>query len=683
MKAMIKNILLAAGTLFICLVFCQCKEKRKTESTPSIVHVSKHEVTISWDSPEKYEGVIYYKNADKVKGRPSNGKDLRETSHHRVTITDLLPSTLYSYWIKDAKNRFTFRTEPENDTPFSFYISSGSDPGKEVQLINSESCGFIVTTDIHKKKDLEAVNALVPVFSMRVKPDAPDSSAIQDSWIFNYGNLSLIMINKINPGSPSIDFPRNNYLGIVVNSGIIGNNETDLKSSAFHQNLVLHNKNNQANPVIFVGISGLSQKIVKLDGVNYFSIPDNHIAGNSMGTANGVVVSVDGIASSVYYPADSSESELTIPPPDSRRTCTECLRLAKKGDYEHAISAYLKFIETYHKNYQVDQAYYSIAKIYDEKQYHFSKAKEWYQLLTDSFPESPFKPAAKQRLNFFSAYADCDMIPLEKFETIRNAYNDPLYNPVKQQKQKVHLTARQKELIAKVEEINRNYAACKTVPLITLWLADQYQQDNREKALKYYSSLIEQYPEFSLDNEVQYKIAETYLAAGETGKAKEAFLLVKKVLPQHSEKVDTELGHLNTKSRRTSMSYFAWVVCILLLLTAIFLRPAGIKCPRFKILMFTVLGFIYSFIMFFIASREEIAEDFSSSYKEILLFFLTFAAAIVLSLITGRTYTMKFRRDKKWRSGILGSTLGAVFFICAFYLILFYIYEQYLNFVNF
>ena len=110
------------------------------------------------------------------------------------------------------------------------------------------------------------------------------------------------------------------------------------------------------------------------------------------------------------------------------------------------------------------------------------------------------------------------------------------------------------------------------------------------------------------------------------------------------------------------------------------MKPAGFKLARRKQLIIVCLSFIYLFIMFFVIGAEDIREDFSS-YNLFYIYFAVFLIVISLSLSISMTLWEKFSKrnlsSAKWLSA-LGAML---FFICSFYLVIYYMFPQYLSFI--
>jgi tetratricopeptide (TPR) repeat protein len=685
MKIFLKRSSIVIAPFLISILFCQCREKRESiedNSIPRITHVTKNEVTICWDSPEKYEGVVYYKNTEKLRGRPTSGKDTHESLHHTVVINDLSPSTIYSYWLKDAKAKYTFRTKPENNSPLSFLITAGDTLKNYVSLITTENCGFILSLNDKKADNYKISNSFVPIYYMNgTNAEMSEDPFPQNSWSLDWGDLRLFVINNVKAFGSFSNTYGTHLLGIILNSGLISDNIKELKKSEFHHNILSQNKSNSNSPVVFVGIINYPRESFILDGVSYFSIPARPNYTDSI-HGSSVVLLMNGQSISAYFPSKDKEITLRIPPLHGSRTCFECQRLAKKGQFEKSISAYKKFIETYQKQYQIDNAYFDIAKIFDYKLFQFSEAKKWYKYLNDSFPDGIYSSIAKQRLHYFAKYSDCNLEPLEKFERIKSKFSEFSDISQKQQKQKIILTPKQNELFNKAAEINKNFPDCKTYSLILSWLADQYQQIDGKKAVIYYKTLIEKFPEYSATNEIQFKLAETYFNIGEFRKAKKTFTEIKNQLPRLSEKIDSQLIRVNTKLRRSNIANLSMFLLIVILLFAILLRPFGLKLPRLKIMLFIILGFLYSFLMFFIAIREEITENFNGSYKEFILFTIFFIVALIMSMIVARSYSVKLNFQKSLYAKLLGGFISILFFISAFYLILYHIYEQYLSYLT-
>lgn len=682
------NILLI---IFLSCAFYQCKEKKQQESfSPGIAQVSKNEVVIKWESMETYEGSISYQSAEKKEGRPSSGKDLHESSHHKIVINDLLPGTLYKYWLKNAKTQFTFQTAPENNNPFSFVIAGGDSSEDNTSLIASENCGFMLSVKGRHENAHKTDNSYLPVFYLDGNnPDLNQDSIPQAAWKLDWGNLRLVMINKETDILSFLNVPGNfNHLvGVIFNSGILNKNIDEIRSSAFHQQIIRYNKTNvnscgcSKTAVAFVCIVNYPVKNFNLDGINYFSIPVTNKVSENSPIPTSVVVNINDESASAYFPATDNELMLKMPPPHGSFTCTECGRLTKKGSYEESIKAYKSFIEKNRRLYQVDDAYFAIGQILDEKLFRFSEAQKWYQLVVDSFPEGTWAFKAKPRINYFVKYSDYNYEPLEKFERIKSRYEESNENMMMGQ-QRTHkgISPKKQKLLDKAEEIIKEYADCKVVPEITLWLAIQYEQSDIKKVLDYYANLQRKYPEFSKKNEVALKIAETYDNAKLYKDARTAYIKAKDELPQLSESINLQLKLVNKNITRINIKHISWLLAIIILLISILIKPFGIKSPRLKTLVITLSAFIYTFLIFFIILREEIIQMFNS-YKEITLFFIAYMLLIPLSMIIAKTCTMKLCKENIFLAKLFGGIIGMIFFVSVFYLIIYSIYERFLIFI--
>ena len=384
---------------------------------------------------------------------------------------------------------------------------------------------------------------------------------------------------------------------------------------------------------------------------------------------------------SAYYPSAEKELILRMPPEQSRRLCNECRRLADKAMFEESIKAYKDFIENNHEKFNTEDAYLSVAKIYDEKLYRYNEASEWYKNVKDKFSESTSALYAKQRLKYFRKNSDYDFVPLQKFERLKSDFAQTKENSTRQQGGIKKFNSVQKKLVNEAEGILTQYSDCKISSGIMLWLANQYQQADYRKALGYYKTLTEKNKEFSRKNEILVKIGETYNYAGLYKEARSAFLEAVKENPEKSDTVKMKLKRVETSISRTIIRNFAWVLALVLLLLCLIIRPYGIKIPKVKSLLFITGAYIYTFIIVFFVLREEITETFNS-YNEIILFFIAFILLLILSLIASATYSLKLRLKYIHLSGLIGALAGTMFFVTMFYLLMYYIYPQYLEFVN-
>ena len=374
--------------LFIlgCFTLTQCKKETHDEVIPSIIQLNESQVIISWESNVPYEGKIYYKAAG-TEDRPLaiSGK-LGKATYHDIEIQGLKPSTQYLYWIDGMEKKYHFRTKPVQNEPFAFMMTTDTEKLDYLSALQKEACSFIlVFNNSEKSKALNLCNSYTPIFSMDSSVSSFEWSGLQIEVIRHETDL-----NKISNSSGT------HTLGIIVQSALFDNVEK-IESSSLHKSILEYNAQHSLTPVSFVGILNSDANMINISDISYVGLAQ----GKSNSDLNDftLIINVDLESTSAYFVAADKEILLKEPPLQGKRTCKECRRLAERGAYEESIKAYEYFIESNKGHYQIDDAYFAIAELYDGKLFQFAQALEWYNLLLQDFPSSNLISLANQRVS--------------------------------------------------------------------------------------------------------------------------------------------------------------------------------------------------------------------------------------------------------------------------------------------
>jgi tetratricopeptide (TPR) repeat protein len=438
-------------------------------------------------------------------------------------------------------------------------------------------------------------------------------------------------------------------------------NLSTLKDNPLYHKLLAHNAQTSVTPVSFVGIFNSNASLQQLDGISYFGLAQ----GKSDKALNSftLVMNVDVESTSAFFISGNKELMLKEPPLQGKRTCQDCRRLAEKGAYEEGIKAYKQFIDSNKGNYQIDDAYFAIAEIYDSKLFQFPQALEWYNRLVKDFSSSSLVPLANQRINYISNYNDADFKPLAAFERIKT---QEFAKAKSSQENQVMVLDMLAEIIAQ-------YPNSKLVPVMQLWIANQYQLINVEKAIDVYAKLINQYPDFSKTNEVLIKMGETYYNNSQWDRAYEIYVKAASQYSNLKETIDSQLKRIKRNIFRIQLNYITQAILYLILLVMILLPPRGLKFSGWKKLL---VGFIINFTLLFFFSwiyREEFP-----SVQGMTLLVLSLSVAIILSVFTAITFTNKSFFKNRFLSILFGNLLGVITLICGLYQGIYHIYVHYL-----
>jgi TolA-binding protein len=401
-----------------------------------------------------------------------------------------------------------------------------------------------------------------------------------------------------------------------------------------------------------VFVVGDPNKNTELDGIQYCGIG----TGTTAGAAR---VDIDVESARAVFVDGNREVELKQPPLKQKRTCEECRRLADKGAYEESIKAYLDFIETHKGNFQIDDAYFAIADIYDSKLFEFKKALEWYRRLSTEYPDGTFTSLARQRINYISAYADHDYQPLARFERIKTVeYARKKDQPLERNK-----------VLEQTKALIKEYPDCNLAPVMQHWLANQYRLSDPDKAVDAYMTLRKNYHGHSEAQEAMVEIGETYYDAGRYKEAIAAYNEALTELPSLADTIKSQIVRSERNLRRDTIADICWAIITLMLAAGLLKKPhgidakKGIRCIAAFAVMFLLLSF----------GAWLIHEQFNSP-KEMVLIVTLFSAITALSALV----SMKLAPNPKGISMFASSLAGIVFFLAGMYLSVYYIYVHYL-----
>ncbi|MDP8223808.1 MAG: tetratricopeptide repeat protein [Candidatus Lernaella stagnicola] len=166
-------------------------------------------------------------------------------------------------------------------------------------------------------------------------------------------------------------------------------------------------------------------------------------------------------------------------PPDSRKSCLYCDRLLEAGRYEESIAWYQNFIRDNQNEHQVEDAFFTVARILDEKLFRFADALLAYDTFLARYSDSRRVPLAWYRGNYLRSRDDFDFQPLESFERAKAELvrEDP--DPA----------------VEKVEAMLADFPHAAVGEDALFWLGNLLQTDQPRRAVGYFQQLMERYPQ--------------------------------------------------------------------------------------------------------------------------------------------------------------------------------------------
>ena len=649
---------------------------------PEVLSVSGSQVTIAWLSRELYKGRVLYKPAGSDGSPLSAEESFGASDQHEVVIAGLSPSTRYTYWIEGSETHFQFQTQPLPNTPFSFLTVWGDVSKRIVPLMMSEVGEFIVSLSNIPEEGTDRfsdVRPYVPIYGPlgidSVFLRAIESERAVDrrgAWHLDWGGLRLIFVDEVAEMAEMFETRRAHTFGIITTGEVLkafkASQPIDIPSiqqAPLHSILTAHNKANPTRPAAFVGVVGREDETVEVDGVQYFGI-------DKQSNADGAIrIDVDVESARAVFIDENREVALKKQPLSQKRTCEECRRLADKGAYEESVKAYKEFIATHKGHFQIDDAYFAIAGIFDEKLFRFAEALVWYRRLIDEYPDGTLGPLAKQRVKYLTAYSDYDYEPLVRFERIRKV----------EFARRKHRPEERNKLLAKVESIIGEYSDSKLAPVMQHWLAKQYGQGEPDKAVDAYRRLRKKYPGHPEAQEVLIEIGLTYYEAQRYDEAMEAYSEALRELPSLRETIEAQVARCKRNIRRTWVAWICWGVFGIFGALGILAKPAGIIAGKVmpSLAAFVVMGMLLSF------GAWLIYEQFSS-VREMLLIIMSFSAMAAVSSLISTSFTEKFfsrasvntEEPRVILPVAAGCIIGMILFATGIYLAIYYINVHYL-----
>ena len=655
----------------------------RSDIKPEVLNISSSQATIAWLSGENYKGRVFYQSAGNEQTPLSAIEAFGSSGQHEVKLTSLRPSTRYTYRIDGSKSRFQFQTQPAANSPFSFLIVWGDVSGRIVPLMRSELGEFIVSlTDVPGQNHdwFSDVRPYVPVYGL-LGIDSPflratggqHQSNSGNLWKLDWGGLRLIFVGEVADTAKItnlLDAPAAHTIGIITSLEIIGEFESkkiseiddSIRQTALHSILAAHNRQHPAKPAAFAAIIGKGAKNIEADGVQYFSI-----GAENRNSSGAIRIDADVESVRAVFIDENKEVMLKQPPLKQKRTCEECRRLADKGAYEESIKAYLEFIETHKGNFQIDDAYFAIADIFDSKLFEFEKALAWYQRLINEYPDSTFTPLANQRIKYISAYSDYNYIPLARFERIR---------AIEFARKKERLQERSK-VLDEVKSLINGYPGSNLAPVMQHWLANQYRLSEPDKAVEAYMTLRKNYHGHSEAQEAMVEIGETYYDAGRYKEAIRAYNEAINELPALTDTIKSQIARSERNIRRDKIAYICWAILACICGMVFLRKPRCISVSRvvWSAAAFIITGAFLSF------GAWLIHEQFNS-LKEMLLIVILFSTTTGLSALISMNFTDKLlakgNGNRYVFAAVTGTVAGIIFFLAGIYLTIYYVYVHYL-----
>ncbi|MBN2534283.1 MAG: hypothetical protein JXB88_15440 [Spirochaetales bacterium] len=639
-----------------------CSPRQPVDFRPEVVHTTASGVTIVWQSPGKYTGTLFFRPVASDES-PGIKKERRPVTNHEIVLDGLAPGTQYIYRLKGTETNYQFRTQPSGTEPFSFLFSWGKMTGSLPELYRNELPDFIFSLTPFTRQDeqsLSRVRPFIPVFdtggiSSPVLEMSGEQRHTGTTWRLDWGGFGFIILDDVSSLTEHL-VPLQAYaIGLFPLKTTSFQSTIGTGQSGLHSLLVSHNETYPAHKAAFVIIPGSRIRQTTLDSITYLEVP--------LQTADPGYMRIEVEIESIRAVYEGMEIVLKSPPLKEKRTCEECRRLADQGAYEKSIQAYKSFIENNKDHFQIDDAYYAIAEIFDTKLFDFPRALEYYALLIEEYKDSALASIAQQRVHYIMQYSEYDFRPLAEFEQIRQVEyarkkDDPLQRA---------------ELFSRIALFPAKYPQSKLLPVINYWYANQLKEYDVKKAVAQYLLLAKNYPESDYAREVYWEVGQAYYNAGYYNDAINAFKEVLILQPERKEEINAQIKRCTRNITRSYLAIIAVTLLFTMVCTGVFTPPPGIK----RIILGQSLVVLIAGTGCFFILGWFIYEQFTSIIEYMLLAG-GMGGSVTFSFLFARTIAVKVIKHAKAGIALLGIIFSLLSLTCTMYLLLYLVNQHYL-----
>jgi len=361
--------------------------------------------------------------------------ETERTSDHSITLTGLKPSTRYTYRIEPGGLTASFRSAPSKDGAFEIVALGTESPACKPDTHLPDVNPDIVVLD--GDCDGPLADMAESVLTLRIPEDGTTEKRF-GRWII----LPARNLHHIPAPTPEQDFRR-----IIV------------------------------LPRLPESIPDANRNDLLLTG--------SEIAyGDNVYTPGGhqpAWLEVDAFeVAMVEHAARERKRTIVIEAPaETKKTCLYCDRLLESGRYEESLQWYRDFVETNQDLHAIEDAFYKIARISDEKLFDYPNAILAYRDFAQRYPQSRQVPLVQYRLDYLHTHADNGYVPLERFERAKAGLvkHDPL--PTAQ----------------KIEELLAEYPDTGISSEALLYLGHLLEDTDPKRAARHYNELIGRFPQ--------------------------------------------------------------------------------------------------------------------------------------------------------------------------------------------
>lgn len=682
MEKLLKYRLLGLSLLIflsaVVTIFIFTPAEKPETVVPGIHSIDEKSAVISWRSKEHYRAEIFYNDYLADKGSQRKIKEKDKTDFHRLLLQDLSPGKKYSYSTpKIPKQTFHFKTKPLANQLFRFGVApdlrrSDNSLGKRLAGLFANNPEFLIigaaaTPNIVYQQHLRKLRPYLPLFPSYYQTNASQ----QDLYIstgrtyhsFNWGAWHFVCLPT--------DFLDGEDRTIEKNKTWL---EKDLNDNRSMNTLVISDEGLLAqarrgptvqrtaalnylrqtfannNIVAVLLLNAASFASLTNQGTKYISLPgqDSYLIECDRYESNGNILNIDGKTKEAFV--------VKKPTAKTKRTCAYCRQQMEAGKYLKSISAYRAFIEENKLEFQVDDAQYEIAAIYDHNLYDYPNALKEYQKLIASFPGSTKTTLAETRMDYIKENAAANYEPLTRFTKVKAGF----FQAGKTESGKI-------KALNEIEKILQDHPDCSLADDMLYWLANNRREHAADKAVSTYHRLIDKFPNSDFTPAARLEIAGVFYTNRQYQRAMTKLQEADKFLPAGKQREVARLISACARNiRRSHLLWISWAVLLTILGLTLF---AGTKftSPDLK------LSGIH-FLAYALVSALALLFRYERLYK-LIPFLLVIVPS--LSLVPAIAMSLARRLPAKYRT-IIAMLAGILLVSSIFYITIYYWSTHYL-----
>ncbi len=392
--------------------------------------------TLSWTSETAQRFVIEYGEGDLL-DRQIEEKE--KSARHQMTLTGLKPATRYGYRLHKHDRLKYFRTAPGKDGVFDLIVLSDDSPACGDQGLFATAPPDIIVNLAPRQCPLADKASSVLIKEM------PGEAVSR----FNYGRYEILLAADTASLTRALaERPPTAETPVLAICSVIPEYDAQRDENALY-------------------VSGRTYRY--RDGA--MKLTEHQTMWLEIDAFEAALVRGMGL--------ERTRDVIIAAPPETKKSCLFCNRLLEAGRYMESLEWYRAFIRENEERHAVEDAYYSIARILDEKLFNYPQAIAAYNDFMVRYPDSRRVILIKYRLAYLAAHADNEYFPLRRFEQAKSALVRDNALPT----------------VTEVEKLVDAFPQTAVAEEALYWLGHVLESTDIARAQGHYQTLIDRFPQ--------------------------------------------------------------------------------------------------------------------------------------------------------------------------------------------